>query len=289
MMPRRHQPVVITLLAVAVSLAAIAGVGPHHHASADVGGVWSDVPTFGPGQPMTITVSAEDDDGTPYITIDTEVLDSDENLELLTVTLTLPANCAEPTSVTVSANQPGNVGPDNVTVSCVPPTPTPTATATFTPTLTPTVTPTATATLTPTATATPRPGIVSLTWTLNPQNLPCAGSSLVTAIVEEDGEAVADGTIVHLRTTLGTLSSTSVGTIGGRAITLLNGPEGSSAATGTISAVTSSEQATAEFTAAACVSETHSEPPAPPPPPPAQSSTTTIIISPPNTGEAGLR
>jgi hypothetical protein len=159
-------------------------------AEADVGGVAANAPTFAPGQPLTITVSAEDDDGllvitsslpgstlsvtncsgigtnqvagqcdgsgmaaiasgqgTKTVSIDTDDLDSDASVELLTVTLTLVASCDTPTSVTVAAHQPGNVGPDDVTVNCVPPTPTPTPTQTPTPT--PTITPTPFPTFTP--------------------------------------------------------------------------------------------------------------------------------------------
>jgi hypothetical protein len=162
--------------------------------AADVGGVASNAPTFSQGQPLTITVSAEDDDGTlsiishlpgsqllvtsctgigekvpgrcdsngmsavggqesTYITVNTDSLDNDDSSELLYVTLTLSASCNTVTVVTISANQPGNVGPDDVTVNCVPPTPTPTATPS--PTLTPT--PTKTPAPEPTSTASPVP------------------------------------------------------------------------------------------------------------------------------------
>jgi hypothetical protein len=164
---------------------------------ADVGGVSSNAPTFGKGQTLTITVSAEDDDGdltiisnlpgsslrvegcddigvqvagecdgdgldavdgnaTEYVTIDTDGLDTDEKVELMSVTLTLRASCSEPTIVTIAANQPGNVGPDDVTVNCIPPTPTPTPTPTRTPT------PTPTPTYTPVPTSTPNPSVTPI-------------------------------------------------------------------------------------------------------------------------------
>ncbi len=91
--------------------------------------------------------------GTEYITVDTQVLDSDDTVEPLTVTLKLVASCTQETVVTVSANQPNNVGPDDVTINCTPSTPT--ATPTQTPTRTPSPTPTDT--LTPTVTTTPMP------------------------------------------------------------------------------------------------------------------------------------
>jgi hypothetical protein len=158
---------------------------------ADVGGVFANVPTFQPGQPVTITVTAEDDDGalviksnlsgstltvtnctgiganqvagkcdgtgltavtgqgTTSISIDSAALDNDATSEPLTVTLTLVASCTVSTSVTVSADQPGNVGPDDVTINCAPSTPTPSPT--------PTLTPSPTATLTPLPSATPIP------------------------------------------------------------------------------------------------------------------------------------
>ena len=177
------------LVAVAIASFAVAFIGTR--ALADVAGVFSNVPTFLPGQPVTITVSAEDDDGaltiksnlagstltvtnctgigsnqvagkcdgsgmtavggqgSNSVSIDSVALDTDGVSEPLTVTLTLVASCVAPTVVTVSADQPGNVGPDDVTINCVPPTPPPTPTAT--PTRTP-VPPTAAP---PTATPVP--------------------------------------------------------------------------------------------------------------------------------------
>jgi hypothetical protein len=168
----------------------------------DVGGVYSDVPVFTPGQVVTITVTAEDDDGmltiesnldgshltvtnctgigsdqragecdgsgtdsvfnqgSQTINIDTVTLDNDRNSELLTLTLTLLANCHEPTHVTISGDQPGNFGPDDVTINCQPATPTPTSSPS------PSPTPTKTATPTPTSTASPHP---SATPTYTPQ------------------------------------------------------------------------------------------------------------------------
>jgi len=153
-------------------------------ARGDVGGVYSNVPWFVPEQIVTITVSAEDDDGTleiesdldgstltvvnctgvgndqnagecdgsgkkavtgqgsERIRIKTDQLDDDENAELLTVTLTLIAHCNAKTKVTISGDQPGNVGPDDVTINCEPPTPTPLPTSTPVP---------------PPSTATPQP------------------------------------------------------------------------------------------------------------------------------------
>jgi hypothetical protein len=165
-----------TIVAFAAYL--IAGARP---ARGDVGGVYSNVPWFLPNQIVTITVSAEDDDGTLTIESDldgskltvtnctgigsmksgecdgsgkdavsgqgtdrvrvrTNDLDTDDTAELLTVTLTLIANCDEEVKVTVSGDQPGNVGPDDVTINCEPPTPTPTSPPTSTP-LPPTATP----------------------------------------------------------------------------------------------------------------------------------------------------
>jgi hypothetical protein len=93
-----------------------------------------------------------DGQGTEYITIDTDNLDDDDESELLTVTLRLEADCEEATIVTISANQPGNVGPDDVTINCIPPTPRPTRTPTRTPTPVPTITPMPTMTPPPTVT-----------------------------------------------------------------------------------------------------------------------------------------
>ncbi len=179
----------LACLSLAITAAALGLNG--HLAHADVGGVFSNVPTFQPGQPVTITVTAEDDDGalviksnlpgstltvtnctgigpnqvagkcdgtgmgavtgqaSTSISIDSAGLDSDLASEPLTVTLTLVASCNVSTSVTVSADQPGNVGPDDVTINCAPPTPTPSPT--------PTMTPSPTATLTPVPSATPIP------------------------------------------------------------------------------------------------------------------------------------
>jgi hypothetical protein len=160
---------VLTLVAFAAYL--FAGARP---ARGDVGGVYANVPWFIPNQIVTITVSAEDDDGTLEIESDlegskltvtnctgigpmktgecdgtgknavlgqgsdririrTNQLDTDDTAELLTVTLTLIANCDEETKVTISGDQPGNVGPDDVTINCEPPTPTPTPPPTTTP------------------------------------------------------------------------------------------------------------------------------------------------------------
>ena len=190
----RHALLAIPLLVVGVLLFSIARPFGQP-VEADVAGVSSNVPSFGPGQPVTITVNAEDDDGvleidsslvgstltvtncsnignnqvagkcdgsgmsnvtgqgTLHVKIATGSLDTDSDPELLSVTLTLIASCTTTTIVTVSGDQPGNVGPDDVTINCVPATPTPT------PTLTPTVTltPTPTATGTPVATSTPAP------------------------------------------------------------------------------------------------------------------------------------
>jgi hypothetical protein len=185
-----------TLIALAALFAVIIG-GNAQRVAADVGGVASDQPTFSRGDEITITVSAEDDDGdltiisnlsgsrmavegcsgigsnqtrgecdnsgldavsgnrSAYVTIDTNGLDRDDNSELLTVKLTLTASCSEATVVTISANQPGNVGPDDVTINCIPPTPTPTRTPSPTPTNTPLPTSTPFPTFTPQPTATP--------------------------------------------------------------------------------------------------------------------------------------
>jgi hypothetical protein len=184
-------------LLVLAALFAVLVSGNAERVAADVGGVASNQPTFSRGDEITITVSAEDDDGdltiisnlsgskmvveecsgigsnqvegecdrdgvesvsgqrSAYITIDTDDLDRDDRSELLTVKLTLTASCSEPTVVTVSANQPGNVGPDDVTINCVPPTPTPTRTPSPTPTNTPSPTNTPVPTWTPQPTATP--------------------------------------------------------------------------------------------------------------------------------------
>ena len=208
---------IVALLAVVV-LVNVSGTPPT--VNADVGGVAANAPTFSQGQPLTLTVSAEDDDGTltiishlpgsqmtatnctgigtkvsgrcdangmsavtgqesTYITINTNTLDTDTESELLYVTLTLEASCDEVTVVTISGNQPGNVGPDDVTVNCVPPTPT--ATPSPTPTQTPTLTPTPAATMTatpgpaPTHTPTPIPTNAVLTSpppTLAPPSVP---------------------------------------------------------------------------------------------------------------------
>jgi hypothetical protein len=90
--------------------------------------------------------------GGAEVRIDTNGLDSDFNTELLTVSLTLTATCSQVTVVTVSGDQPGNVGPDNVTINCAPATPTPSPTPSPTPTNSPTATPIATNTPAPTAT-----------------------------------------------------------------------------------------------------------------------------------------
>lgn len=189
----------LRLLISATALLAVVGgalgfgiTGPET-ARGDVAGVYSNVPVFTPGQVVTITVQAEDDDGmllidsslsgsqltvincsgigadqkagecdgsgmysvsgqsTSSIRMDTITLDEDRESELLTVTLTLLADCDSPTVVTISGDQPGNVGPDDVTINCIPPTPSPT------PTQTATASPTATSTTTPAPTATPQP------------------------------------------------------------------------------------------------------------------------------------
>jgi hypothetical protein len=178
-------------LAAALLIAGLAAGFVGTRVLADVGGVFSNVPQFGPGQPVTITVTAEDDDGalvirsslasstltvvnctgvgpdqvagrcdgsgktavtgqgTTTVTIDTTALDSDQSSEPLTVTLTLVASCTTAVAVTVSADQPGNVGPDDVTINCAPPTPTPSPTPTNTPTPAPSATPAPTATPVP--------------------------------------------------------------------------------------------------------------------------------------------
>jgi hypothetical protein len=179
------------LLALTAAFFAFGPSGPQT-ALGDVGGVYSSVPVFTPNQIVTITVTAEDDDGTLIIEssldtshlvvngckgignnqidgecdsdgiasvldhggdrvrIDTDTLDSDDTTELLTVTLTLTATCTEVVTVTISGDQPGNHGPDDVTINCAPATPSPTPTKTPTPT--PSPTPTSTASPTPTST-----------------------------------------------------------------------------------------------------------------------------------------
>lgn len=178
--------------------------------AADVAGVTANVPQFLPGQLVTITVTAEDDDGvlvinsnlngstlsvlncsgvganqvagkcdgsgiaavsgqgTKSINLDTTVVDNDTERELLTVTLTLIASCTTATTVTVSADQPGNVGPDDVTINCVPPTNTPT------PTATPTSTPVPTSTPLPN-TPLPPPTVISEVLGIRPPNTGDAG------------------------------------------------------------------------------------------------------------------
>ena len=175
------------------------GIASPQTVHGDVGGVYSDVPVFTPGQVVTITVTAEDDDGTliidsslsgshltvtnctgigsnqragqcdgsgmnsvfdqgsQSIRIDTNTLDNDSDSELLTVSLTLLASCTEPTHVTVSGDQPGNFGPDDVTINCQPATPTATPSPTPSPTASPTNTPTPTPSATPSVTPSPTP------------------------------------------------------------------------------------------------------------------------------------
>lgn len=205
-MPRRALIAVLPLLFFAALSAFLPDL--KNDARADVGGVHSSAPTFGPGQPLTITVSAEDDDGTLTITsnlngstltvsncsgigadqvagkcdgtgksavsgqgtttvkINTDGLDTDGAMELVEVTLTLVADCSKETAVTITANQPGNVGPDDVTVNCEPPTPTPTPTPTRTPTPIPTSTPPPTPTPVPPTPIPPTPPPQPLTSTV---------------------------------------------------------------------------------------------------------------------------
>ena len=186
---------VAAILAVSSYLAS--GFGGLETARGDVGGVYSNVPVFMPNQVVTITVTAEDDDGTlniestletselnvvtctglgtdqeagecdgsgtasvldqgdDLVRIDTNTLDEDDESELLTVTLTLIASCDELTAVTISGDQPGNFGPDDVTINCEPATPTPTLSPTPNPSATPTPTWTPTPSATPTSTPQP--------------------------------------------------------------------------------------------------------------------------------------
>lgn len=95
--------------------------------------------------------------GDEEVRINTNSLDSDNDTEILTVELTLTASCDEVTAVTISGDQPGNHGPDDVTINCAPATPTPSPTPSPTPTKTPTQTPTATPSPSPTPTFTPQP------------------------------------------------------------------------------------------------------------------------------------
>lgn len=99
--------------------------------------------------------------GDEEVRINTNSLDSDNETEILTVELTLTASCDEVTALTISGDQPGNHGPDDVTINCAPATPTPSPTPSPTPTKTPTQTPTPTATpsvtSSPTPTFTPQP------------------------------------------------------------------------------------------------------------------------------------
>ena len=181
------------LLAIVAGSFAFGLAGPQV-ARGDVGGVYANVPIFTPNQVVTITVTAEDDDGilviesslgTSHLTVTnctgigndqidgqcdsdgmgsvlehggdrvriaTNTLDGDFDTELLTVTLTLTATCSQLTTVTVSGDQPGNHGPDNVTINCAPATPTPSPTPTASPTHTPSPTPSPTNTPPPTAT-----------------------------------------------------------------------------------------------------------------------------------------
>ena len=57
-MPRLRKLPLLASIGIAATITAFIGA----HALADVAGVFSNVPTFLPGQPVTITVSAEDDD-----------------------------------------------------------------------------------------------------------------------------------------------------------------------------------------------------------------------------------
>jgi hypothetical protein len=200
-MPR--PTLLLSVLLAILSLTAVSfALSGSRDAAADVGGVFSNVPWFSPGQTITITVTAEDDDGLltiisnlpdsemtvnsctgigpmkpgecdasgkaavdgqggVYISIDTVELDTDSQVELLTISLSLVADCDQTTAVTVSATQPGNVGPDDVTINCTPQTPTPTVTPT--PTRTPTPVPSATMPPPTPAPPTPTPFIQVLT------------------------------------------------------------------------------------------------------------------------------
>lgn len=172
----------LTLMSALIGGAAVLALSGADEARGDVGGVYSNVPVFTPGQVVNITVTAEDDDGNLFITsnlagseltvincsgigadqqagecdgsglsavtgqgseqvrIDTNTLDEDTDTELLTIALTLIADCDQEVAVTVSGDQPGNVGPDDVTINCAPPTPTPTPSPTPSPTAEPTQT-----------------------------------------------------------------------------------------------------------------------------------------------------
>jgi hypothetical protein len=108
--------------------------------------------------------------GTDRVRIKTNQLDSDDVAELLTVTLTLIAECTEETKVTISGDQPGNVGPDDVTINCEPPTPSPTPPPTSTPVpASPTPQPPAA----PVSTATPVAQVISQV--IQPPNTGSAG------------------------------------------------------------------------------------------------------------------
>ena len=202
-MPRRILAGLGLSLAVAAFLVASVALPSPKATQADISGVYASVPTFVPNQVITITVTAEDDDGnlvidsdlptsqltvsscegigsdqlagrcdatgmanvsgqgTTTVTIKTNTLDPDSTSEPLTVTLTMIASCTHATQVTVSADQPGNAGPDDVTINCAPATPTPTPT--HTPSPTPTFTPSPTGTPIPTATFTPVPSAPTAT------------------------------------------------------------------------------------------------------------------------------
>lgn len=296
---------------------------------ADISGVTANAPSFGPGQPLTITVNAEDDSGdltivsdlpnstltvtnctgvvnqtagrcdgtgmgavsgqgTTYVAIDTGSIDADGLVEPLIVTLTLTASCSSTVDVTVSANQPGNAGPDQVTIHCAPPTPTPTLTPTPTQTFTPT--PTSTATLTPTSTpaATSTPTITTLQLALNPATLFSQGSGSVIVRVWVNGSPAPDGTLVTLSTSVGTLTSRTVATFGGQASLVLQAPATDATLAGEIVAVSGSVQAQTPFTVVPGQSNTlgvnsQGQPAASPPQAPLAS-----VIRPPSTGTGNL-
>lgn len=90
--------------------------------------------------------------GTANIIIQTNSLDTDTTVDLLTVQLTLIASCTEYTVVTISADQDGNANDDLITIDCEPPTPTPTPTSTPSPTPTTTPVPPTATPVPPTAT-----------------------------------------------------------------------------------------------------------------------------------------
>jgi hypothetical protein len=196
------------------------------------------------------------------ITVDTDSVDGDDQVEDLTTSFSFTIDCDEDESISVSARD--DTDDDIQSIDC-----------------------SAGATATPTGTVTSTPGPAATVDTdASPSTISCSGTSIVTIQVrDEDGDPVPAGTTVTISTTLGTVEPSAGQTTdaSGNAFVFLTAPA-NQGGTATVTAKAGEAEGSTNVT----VNCGTANPTATTAPPPTKTTGGGGVISPPNTGDAGL-